>query len=146
MNAFDQNVYNFITNIFNVFNPKTVLVFKLLTTLGSTIVIVTIIFSLFVLFKNKKYFFHTGIACLIGMIIENILKILIKKPRPTEFWPLSYEKTYSFPSGHAFMSMVLFGMFIYFINKDVKNKKIRYVGTCIFSLLILIPPNFYLYG
>lgn len=139
MNRFDQLIYNFVIGIFKVFDTKTVLFFKMVTTLGSTIVICTIIFSLFLLFKKKKYFLHTGIACLLGVIIESILKIIIKKPRPTdEFWPLTNETTYSFPSGHSFMSMVLYGMLIYFVCKEVKNKKLRYFAVCIFSLIIFL--------
>lgn len=138
MNSFDKNVYNFVIKFFDIFDETTNIVVKLISTLGSTIVILTVIFSLFILFKNKKYCIYTGIACLLGCIIENVLKIIIKKPRPTEFWPISIEKTYSFPSGHAFMSVVLYGMLIYFINKEVKNKYVRYIGTCIFSLIIFL--------
>ena len=138
MNSFDQYIYNFIVSIFSISNTKTILFFKLATTLGSTIVICTVIFSLFLLFKDKKYFFHVAIASFLGVILESLLKIIIKKPRPTEFWPLTSETTYSFPSGHSFMSMLVFGMIIYFIIKEVKNKKIRYLSVSIFSLIIFI--------
>ena len=138
MALFDSAVYTFITNIFIVTDYRWVFFFKMATTLGSSIVVCTIIFSLLILFKDKKYFLHTGLACLIGILFESLLKILIKRPRPTEFWPLASESTYSFPSGHSFIVMVLFGMLIYFTYKEIKNKKIQYLLTGIFSIIILL--------
>ena len=138
MVLFDSAVYNFITNIFIVTDYRWVFFFKMATTLGSSIVVCTIIFSLLILFKDKKYFLHTGLACLIGILFESLLKIIIKRPRPTEFWPLASESTYSFPSGHSFIVMVLFGMLIYFTYKEIKNKKIQYLLTGIFSIIILL--------
>ena len=138
MVLFDSAVYNFITNIFIVTDYRWVFFFKMATTLGSSIVVCTIIFSLLILFEDKKYFLHTGLACLIGILFESLLKIIIKRPRPTEFWPLASESTYSFPSGHSFIVMVLFGMLIYFTYKEIKNKKIQYLLTGIFSIIILL--------
>ena len=138
MVLFDSAVYNFITNIFIVTDYRWVFFFKMATTLGSSIVVCTIIFSLLILFKDKKYFLHTGLACLIGILFESLLKIIIKRPRPTEFWPLASESTYSFPSGHSFIVMVLFVMLIYFTYKEIKNKKIQYLLTGIFSIIILL--------
>lgn len=138
MVLFDSAVYNFITNIFIVTDYRWVFFFKMATTLGSSIVVCTIIFSLLILFKDKKYFLHTGLACLIGILFESLLKIIIKRPRPTEFWPLASASTYSFPSGHSFIVMVLFGMLIYFTYKEIKNKKIQYLLTGIFSIIILL--------
>ena len=138
MVLFDSAVYNFITNIFIVTDYRWIFFFKMATTLGSSIVVCTIIFSLLILFKDKKYFLHTGLACLIGILFESLLKIIIKRPRPTEFWPLASESTYSFPSGHSFIVMVLFGMLIYFTYKEIKNKKIQYLLTGIFSIIILL--------
>lgn len=138
MILFDAPVYKLITTLLNVLDPTTILIMKFITTLGSSIVICTVIFSLFVLLKDKKYFWYTAIACLVGSAFEHILKIIIRRPRPEEFWPLTVEKTYSFPSGHTFMSVVLYGLLIYYINKNVKSKKLRYLGTCIFSLIIFL--------
>ena len=138
MVLFDSAVYNFITNIFIVTDYRWIFFFKMATTLGSSIVVCTIIFSLLILFEDKKYFLYTGLACLIGILFESLLKIIIKRPRPTEFWPLASENTYSFPSGHSFIVMVLFGMLIYFTYKEIKNKKIQYLLTGIFSIIILL--------
>lgn len=138
MILFDAAVYKLITSILNVLDSKTILAMKFITTLGSSIVILTVILSLFILFKDKKYCWYTAMGCLFGAIIENVIKLIVRRPRPEEFWPLTVEKTYSFPSGHTFMSVVLYGLLIYFINKEVKSKKIRYIGTCLFSLIIFL--------
>ena len=138
MILFDAAVYKFITSVLNVLSQPTIIAMKFITTLGSTIVVCTVIFSLFILFKDKKYFWYTGIACAVGVLFEHLLKHIVKRPRPEEFWPLTVENTYSFPSGHTFISVVLYGLLIYFINKNVKSKKLRYIGTCIFSLIIFL--------
>lgn len=138
MILFDAAVYKLITSILNVLDSKTILAMKFITTLGSSIVILTVILSLFILFKDKKYCWYAAMGCLFGVIIENVLKLIVRRPRPEEFWPLTVENTYSFPSGHTFMSVVLYGLLIYFINKEVKSKKLRYIGTCIFSLIIFL--------
>lgn len=56
-----------------------------------------------------------ALACLGGAILSTGLKLAFGKPRP-QLWPLLIsEKTFSYPSGHALGSMVLYGFSAYLL-------------------------------
>ncbi|WOD40221.1 phosphatase PAP2 family protein [Nodosilinea sp. E11] len=56
-----------------------------------------------------------AIACTGGAVLSIGLKLFFSKPRP-QLWPqLITEHTYSFPSGHALGSMVLYGFSSYLL-------------------------------
>ena len=50
------------------------------------------------------------LACLGGLILNQGLKLVFVKPRPQLWTPLIVEHSYSFPSGHALGSLVLYGL------------------------------------
>lgn len=50
-----------------------------------------------------------------GAVLSYVLKLAFSKPRP-ELWPrLISEETFSYPSGHALGSMVLYGFMSYIL-------------------------------
>ncbi len=54
------------------------------------------------------------LACLGALILNEGMKLLFSRPRPT-LWPsLLHETTFGFPSGHALGSIVLYGLLAYF--------------------------------
>lgn len=133
---FDLSVYQFILNIFPPTTLMTVIM-KLITSFGSALFIISCLISIAVLVRNKKYFKIFFFAILGGVIFNNLMKLIIQRPRPTNTLLLSYEKTYSFPSGHSMMSMIFYGLLIYYVILFVKNKLIRNLLVSFFSLLIL---------
>ena len=84
---------------------------KFVTNFGGAIFLVVLTITLFVLIKNKKI----GISILSNLVIITILNQLLKKilqrPRPTEF-RIVEETGYSFPSGHSMVSMAFYGYLI----------------------------------
>ncbi|HEY9709609.1 MAG TPA: phosphatase PAP2 family protein [Oculatellaceae cyanobacterium] len=56
-----------------------------------------------------------AIACLGALILNTGLKLAFGKPRPELWHRLISETSYSFPSGHALGSMVLYGFFAYLL-------------------------------
>lgn len=135
MILFDLPIYQFVMSIFVPSNFMTVFM-KFITTLGSTIVIVTGILSVALLIKNKRYFKIFIMATVIGVILNNILKLIIRRPRPTDTMLLSYESSYSFPSGHSMMSMIFYGLIIYYVVKFVNKKWFRNLLVALLSLVI----------
>ena len=135
MVLFDLPVYQFVMSIFVPSNAMTVLM-KFITTLGSTLVLVTAILSVALLVKDKKYFKIFLVANLIGVIISSVIKLIVRRPRPTATMPFTVESTYSFPSGHSMMSMIFYGLLIYYIAKFVKKKWLRNLLTSVLSLII----------
>ena len=136
MILFDLPVYQFIMSIFGLTSTM-MLIMKFITTLGSTLVIVTSILCIAILVKNKKYFFIFSFANLIGVILNNILKLIIRRPRPTETLVLTAESSYSCPSGHSMMSMIFYGLLIYYVTKFVKKKWLKNTLVGILSAIIL---------
>lgn len=108
---------------------------KFVTNFGGAIFLVVLTITLFILIKNKKI----GISILSNLVIITILNQLLKKilqrPRPTEF-RIVEETGYSFPSGHSMVSMAFYGYLIYLIYKYVKNKYVKWCSIVLLSILI----------
>jgi membrane-associated phospholipid phosphatase len=95
-----DNLMLFITNIGN---PKTVVIVAGLT--------VGILWW-------RRYQIEAKIfvlTCLGGFILNTGLKLFFSKPRPQLWKLLISEKSFSFPSGHALGSMVLYGFIAYIL-------------------------------
>jgi len=137
MILFDLPVYQFIMSIFPVSMSMTVIM-KMITTLGSSIVIVAGLISVAVLIRDKKYFKIFVFANLLAIILNNIIKLIVHRPRPSNTMTLAVETSYSFPSGHSMISMGVYGYLIYLIYKKVSNKYLKYLGISIFSILIIL--------
>lgn len=69
-----------------------------------------------------------------GEILNSLLKLFFARPRPTFATPLTIERFYSFPSGHAMMSFIAYGMLAYIICVLLKNNVQR--------LLVIIATGF----
>lgn len=132
MILYDQKIYDLIMKLYS---ENATLIFKIFTSIGSTLVIITGIISILILF-GKKEFKYMSIACSVGIIFVTILKNIIRRPRPSVF-RLTYETGYSFPSSHTTMSTIFYGLLIYLIWKKVKNNKLKYFLTYIFILIII---------
>lgn len=111
-------------------------IIKCITWFGSTIGIIIIgLISLFII-RNKKINISLAICLILGTIVNNIIKIVFARARPN-INPLVVEDSYSFPSGHSMMSVLLYGYLIYLIYNYIKNKKIKYLLITLLSILIL---------
>lgn len=136
MILFDLTVYQFIMSIFPVSVSMTAIM-KMITTLGSSIVIVAGLISVAILIKDKKYFKIFVFATLLGSIINNILKLIFHRPRPSQTMALAAETSYSFPSGHSMVSMIFYGLVIYYVRKFIKKRWLRNLLIAILSIVIL---------
>lgn len=56
-----------------------------------------------------------ALACLGALILNTGLKLFFSKPRPQLWRLLISEKSFSFPSGHALGSLVLYGFLAYLL-------------------------------
>ena len=113
---------------------------KIVTSFSNTTTIVgfTIILTLAFLleFKNKKEALAIPINVIGITLINQAIKHIIKRPRPTGF-RLIKQGGYSFPSGHAMVSMAFYGLIIYIINRKIKNNKLKVFLTTICVLVII---------
>lgn len=130
----DNIVYDFICD--NFMSERMTNVVKILTSLGSALVIIIFTIVLFIAIKNKKIAISVVINLIVITILNNLLKIIFLRPRP-DVNNLILESGYSFPSGHSATGMAFYGYLIYLIYKYVNNKKIK-IPLIIFLSLIIV--------
>ena len=112
-------------------------IFKIITWFGSATCLIPLAVILFFTIKNKKVGGLVGANLVIVTILSQALKIIIQRPRPTEYRIIN-ETGYSFPSGHSMVSMAFYGFLIYLIYKNIKNKYLKISLIVILSLLIVM--------
>ena len=75
----------------------------------TVVILVTIAFSLLIWQRQFWSAQMLFLACLGGLILNQGLKLVFAKLRPQLWTPLVVEHSYSFPSGHALGSLVVYG-------------------------------------
>ena len=108
---FDLFIYN---NIASLINPTMTTFFKVFTNFGDTLFMVLITLGLFIILDPHKRGKDFALLMIITTIINNLVKIIIQRARPT-ILPLVIEKSYSFPSGHTMAAITLASFLIYMI-------------------------------
>ena len=74
-----------------------------------------------------------------GAVLNQLLKELFSRPRPSFAEPLLSESSYSFPSGHAMLSLIAYGMLAYFAVLVLRTWRARTAvvfGIALFVVLI----------
>lgn len=112
-------------------------IFKIITNFGGTYCLITIAILCSILIKNKKIAFAIPINLTLITMLNLLLKNIVERPRPIGY-RLIDETGYSFPSGHSMISAAFYGLIIYFIWKNVKNTKLKYISCILLALLILL--------
>lgn len=130
----DKIVYDFICD--NFMSERMTNIVKILTSLGSALVVIILTIVLFMAIKNKRIAVSIVINLIVITILNNLLKIIFLRPRPNVN-NLILESGYSFPSGHSSTSMAFYGYLIYLIYKYVNNKKIK-ISLIIFLSLVIV--------
>ena len=118
----DSIVYNYISN--NIINKNRTEIVKVITNITSPIMVIITALILVLAIKDKKIKISLVINLLGITIINNLIKVIIARPRP-EINKLVTETGYSFPSGHSITSMVFYGYLVYLTYKYINNKKIK---------------------
>ena len=110
----DKSVYDFICD--NFMSERMTNIVKILTSLGSALVVIILTIVLFIAIKNKRIAVSIVINLIVITILNNLLKIIFLRPRPNVN-NLILESGYSFPSGHSSTGMAFYGYLIYLIYK-----------------------------
>ena len=108
---------------------------KFITNFGGAIILIGLAFTLFIFIKNKKIGVSIISNLAIITVLNQLLKRIVQRPRPTEF-RIVEESGYSFPSGHSMVSMAFYGYLINLIYKYVKNKYLKWISIILLSILI----------
>ena len=87
--------------------------------------------------KNKKISKAFLLNLILVFLLNYVLKILFSRNRPADI-NLIVETGFSFPSGHAMMSLGIYGFLIYLLLLSDKNKISQIIGTVSLVLLIFL--------
>lgn len=133
---FDDFFYN---NIINIKSDTVTKFMKIITFFASTKFVILFMFIslVFYIVKRNRIYFIFDIIILFEVLINNITKLIIGRERPILI-NLVTETSYSFPSGHTMVAVVLYGFLIYLINKSMINNYLKVLFSILFSILIIL--------
>ncbi|HMK03361.1 MAG TPA: phosphatase PAP2 family protein [Ferruginibacter sp.] len=87
--------------------------------------------------KNKWYFIKLLTVSVSSFLVMQGLKFFFNRPRP--LIPLLKEVPgLSFPSGHAFMSFVFYGMLIYIVYQEIKQAWLKWILIILLMTIIVM--------
>ncbi|MEO1634399.1 MAG: phosphatase PAP2 family protein [Cyanobacteria bacterium J06631_9] len=96
-----------------------------------TVPVVFVVFSILWLKRYRLEAYVFALNCLGGVVLSNGLKVFFGKARPA-FWESSViETTYSYPSGHALGSVVLYGFLAYLVGARWPQHRVWGYGSAI---------------
>ena len=135
----DKLAYNILVE--GLRNPTMTIIMKNITKLSNTgfmVIIATILTLLFLLhWKQKKVAILMPCSLAFISLANHTLKIIFQRERPLGYRLIEISG-YSFPSGHAMVSMAFYGLLIYIINHLVKNKLLKNTLIIINIIIILL--------
>lgn len=115
--------------------------FRFITDFGSREFLIPFVFILSILFLLLYRSFLPALFFAGGTLgthlLNQLIKLLVERERPS----LLEEANaigYSFPSGHAMISIVCYGLFFYFVSQKIKQKQIRRALQVFTVLLVFL--------
>lgn len=137
--GFSSSFDNAISLFFSVHNNVTFTnIFKIISFICSPkfMIVLNVLLFIFIILKKKYKLFIIVLSSISSVIINNLVKIIVRRERP-DYLRMVMEKSYSFPSGHAMISVLFFGSIIYLVNKyNLKYKKLITFSLSTFVLLV----------
>ncbi|MCL4415370.1 MAG: phosphatase PAP2 family protein [Actinobacteria bacterium] len=142
--VFEKDLVNFDKSVslffYTIRNPVLTKIMETITFFGSGLFLTTsaVVIIIYLYIKNhRKESFLFFIVLAMGFALNNMIKILVKRPRP-DISPLATESTYSFPSGHTMSSFIFYALIAYFIFHFTKDKKLATLVSGISILIIIL--------
>lgn len=114
--------------------------FALVTLFGSEIAfaLALVVAAYYALRRNwlKLIVWLTALAG--GQALNLVLKAVFARERPVFADPLVVERFYSFPSGHAMLSMICYGLFAYFLMGRLRRTRVKALVLALALVAILM--------
>lgn len=130
--AIDSYAYDIIIKLRSPFCDN---LFKIVSFLFSTYAIIIYCIIFLIILKNRKYSYYIIYMMLSEALINNVIKIIFRRPRPSNL-ALVIENTYSFPSGHTMAACIITYLIGNYISKKYSAKK--YLITSLEIIIILL--------
>ncbi len=135
---FDKGVASYLHG---AASPTLTTFFLVVTAFGSVeaVALLGVGVAAFFAWARQWGYLGTWIVAVAGCAILNrLLKELFDRPRPSFDHPLLIETSYSFPSGHAMESLVMYGMLAYFAVLALRTWRARTAVVFGATLLVLL--------
>ncbi|HAO64496.1 TPA: hypothetical protein DCQ44_00770, partial [Candidatus Taylorbacteria bacterium] len=131
----------------SIASPVFVKIFVGITLLATptNLAIVGCALAFYFIYRHRWYFLALLPASIFGGIIsDSILKKVVHVSRP--LLPLVPTTDFSFPSGHATVAVIFFGLLAYFFRNSIKSIMWRriYVVSCALAALVVCISRLYL--
>ena len=134
LNIFDP-IDNFIySHASKIINNTNTIIFKGFSLLGTEIFI--ILFCLLFIILKKSRGVAITIIVFASTLLNQALKLIVGRPRPS-INPLAIEKSFSFPSGHTMIMIVMGGILLYLLWQEKGSKIKKTILTIIIVLIAL---------
>lgn len=134
--AFDQRIYSWLLGSMN---EQVAAFMQVITHLGDglTATLISLVLGIFLLLHRRKWQVVALLLSVgVGSALNWGLKWIFERSRPGE--RLADSLGHSFPSGHSFTAMVLYGFIIYLTWLLVKSDGVRIGVTLLLTLLIFL--------
>lgn len=128
----DDNIYNFVRKLSSPGIDKMWIFF---TKFGNAITVIGIVLVFLFIFRNWYGIFLTA-STILSIVTNSIIKYIIRRARP-DYLRLIKQGGYSFPSGHAMISVAIYGVLFYLVIKKIKNKVLKIVLSSLLIFIIL---------
>jgi len=133
---FDQDVFNYLTSTVSDVNTNVMQVFTFLGTHTFLIPANLILIAYFLFIKKHRWYsVKVPVVAISSLLLMFLLKMIFHRNRPLT--PLlEAAQGYSFPSGHATMSITFYGLMIFLVWQHIKNTWIKWILTIMLVVLI----------
>lgn len=113
-------------------------IMKFITRLSNSEGILLFTLLSFVYIKDKKVAVTVPINVIFATLLNQALKRIIRRPRPIGYRLIKIGG-YSFPSGHAMVSMAFYGYLLYLAYTCIEDKRKRnIIMSCLIAIIILV--------
>lgn len=134
---FDQHAFNFLAKNISDVNTDVMQVFTFLGTHTFLIPANLALVAWFLFIKKHRWYsISVPVVALSSLLLMFFLKMIFHRDRPLS--PLlQAAQGYSFPSGHATMSITFYGLIIFLVWQNVKSVLLKWTLTILLVLLII---------
>lgn len=134
---FDEKVFSFIAGHVNNINTGIMEFFTFLGTHTFLIPANLLLTALFLFIQKRRWnSIKIPAVALSSLVLMLLLKLIFHRERPVT--PLlQAAKGFSFPSGHALMSVTFYGLLILIVWQNIKQLWLKWILSIILVLLIL---------
>lgn len=135
--TFDQHAFKFLTERVNEMNTDLMQVFTFLGTHTFLIPANLILIAYFLFIKKHRWYsIKVPVVAISSLLLMFVLKLIFHRDRPLS--PLlEAARGYSFPSGHATMSITFYGLMIFIVWHYIKQSWLKWSLTIILVFLVI---------